>query len=81
MSYLHPRKLATTALYPKPPRCLGALATARMSRTYDSCEPPVRPCKAIIIGVSGSRSWLKGGVKSMPRVPRSGRRMYFLGQV
>ena len=45
---------------------------------YDSFELPVRPCKAIIIGVSGSRLWLNGGVKSMPRVPPSGRRMYFL---
>jgi hypothetical protein len=78
MRDLHPRKLATAALYPRPPRSLGAQATARMSRTYDSCEPPVRPCETIIIGASGSRLWLKGGVKSMPRVPPSGRRMYFL---
>ena len=75
---LHPRKLATAALYPRPPWCLGTQATARMSRTYDSCDPPVRPWETSIIGASGSRLWLKGGVKSIPRVPPSGRRMYFL---
>ncbi len=45
---------------------------------YDSCEPPVTPCETSIIGASGWRLWLKGGVKSMPRVPPSGRRMYCL---
>ena len=78
MSDLHPRKLATAALYPRPPRSFGAQAAARISRTYFSCEPPVTPCETSIIGVSGWTLWLKGGVKSMPRVPPSGRRMYFL---
>ena len=56
MGDLHPRKLATAALYARPLWCLGAQATARMSRTDEPCEPPVIPYKS-------RRLWLRGGVK------------------
>jgi len=38
---LHPRKLTTTALKPKPPSDFGVTAGAKIALTYDSWEPGV----------------------------------------
>jgi len=38
---LHPRKLTTTALKPKPPPDFGVTAGAKMALTYDSWEPRI----------------------------------------
>lgn len=41
-------------------------------------SPPVKPWATTIIGAAGSRFSLKGGVKSTPIVPPSGRRINLL---
>lgn len=69
---LHPRKLTTTLLKPKPSPDFGVIAGAKMALTYDSWEPricvsgqklrilthepPVSPCVTTIMGASSGAS-------------------------